>query len=162
MDHNLTSISPTECLVTANSRWGCLVLLLPWGEAVRMSGRERQLVHKDGIYQQRWCLMLQEMGESKDFCRILGGKGIAAKSLLAGLQRATELNHRDPSLPLWRLDWLARSWVTLATSAAACVEARDTPAEKLEAVSCWSWTVFLSSVSLSRLLTCPLHATVTF
>lgn len=45
-------------------------------------------------------------GEEQGFCTVeyLGGKGIAAQSLLAGVQWAEGLNHRDPFLPLQRLD----------------------------------------------------------
>lgn len=110
----------------------------PGREAVWMSGREGWLAHKGRIYQQRWFfLTLQEMGGEQGFCTVeyLGGKGIAA--LLSGVQWAKELDHWDPFLPLWRLDWLAGSWVTLASAAAAaCVKAKNTFNRK-------AWVCFL-------------------
>lgn len=63
-------------------------------------------MHKERIYQQRFLFNVTGDGEEQGFCTVeyLGGKGLAAKSFLAGVQWAEELNHQDPFLPLQQLN----------------------------------------------------------
>lgn len=160
MGHNLTSISSTECMRTANSGWRHLILLLPWARSCVHEGEGEVASAQGRDLPTAPILTLQGMEESKDFVlwNTWGeGDGCQSPPHWGAVGKGTE--SPGPLSPL-ATAWLMSS-VTLA-AAAACVKARNTLIEKLKTLSCWGWTVFLSSVSLSQPLSCLLHATATF